>query len=316
MALVPRTHFEWQLRTRTLALGGETKIMGILNVTPDSFSDGGRFASTDAAVAQALAMLDEGAHVLDVGGESTRPNATPLPESDEQARVLPVIATILKERPGTVISIDTFHAETARAAVEAGAEIVNDVSGFTWDASIAETCASLRCGVVLMHTRGRPQEWAALPPIPPLAIMPVVLTGLRDSILAARTAGVASDRIVLDPGFGFGKLGDENYTVLALLHQMHQFGLPILSGVSRKGFLGKTLAPFYAGQPAPPGSRVHATTAANVAAMLAGAHIVRVHDVRAAVEAAAIADEILGAAEVIAAKTGPSFAAATSKLLQ
>jgi dihydropteroate synthase len=316
MALVPRTRFEWLLRTRTLALGGQTKIMGILNVTPDSFSDGGRFASRDAALGRAMAMLDEGAHIVDVGGESTRPGATQLPASEEQARVLQVIEAVLKERPETVISIDTFHAETARAAVQAGAEIVNDVSGFTWDDAMAAACAELACGVVLMHTRGRPGEWKTLPAIPPLARMPVVLTGLRDSILTARRAGVASDRIVLDPGFGFGKLGDENYTVLALLHQMHQFGLPVLSGSSRKGFLGRTLGPLYGGESAPFDARVNATTAANVASILAGAHILRVHDVRAAAEAAAVADAILDAAAEIAAQTGPGWAAAGSGAVQ
>ena len=316
MALVPRTCFDWRLRTRTLALGVQTKIMGILNVTPDSFSDGGQFASVDTALRQALAMLDEGAHILDVGGESTRPNAEPITPEKEQARVLPVIDAILKERPDAVISIDTFHSATATSAVEAGAEIVNDVSGFTWDAGMAAACAALECGVVLMHTRGSPRAWQTLPPIPPVAIMPIVLTGLRDSIFAARKAGVASDRIVLDPGFGFGKLGDENYTILALLHQMHQFGLPVLSGASRKGFLGKTLAPLYGGEAAPADVRVNATTAANVASILAGAHLLRVHDVRAAAEAAAVADAILDAAAVIAAKAGLGFSADASSTPQ
>jgi len=319
MALIPRTRFKWQLRGRRLALGGETKIMGILNVTPDSFSDGGEFLSRDAAVRRAVAMLDEGAHILDVGGESTRPGATPLAASEEQARVLPVIEAILQERPETVISIDTFHAATARAAVEAGAEIVNDVSGITWDDSqpggaMAAVCAELGCGVVLMHTRGRPGEWGTLPPIPPLARMPVVLTGLRDSILTARKAGVANDRIVLDPGLGFGKIGEENYTVLALLHQMLQFGLPVLTGASRKGFLGRTLARFHGGEAAPVDSRGNATTAANVASVLAGAHILRVHDVRAAAEAAAVADAILAAAAEVAAQTGPGFAAGSREV--
>ena len=316
MPLTPRTAFEWHLRTRTLALGEETKIMGILNVTPDSFSDGGRFVAVEAAVERALAMLNEGAHLLDVGGESTRPNAAPISAEEEQARVLPVIEAVLKERPDAVISIDTFHASTARAAVKAGAEIVNDVSGFTWDVEMAAACAELACGVVLMHTRGRPQEWATLPAMPPLAILPVVLTGLRDSIFAARKSGVASDRIVLDPGFGFGKIGKENYTVLALLHQLHQFGLPVLSGSSQKGFLGASLQHLYGGKPAPADARVNATTAANVASVLGGAHILRVHDVRAAAESAAIADAILAAAAVVAARTGPGFTPAPSTALQ
>jgi dihydropteroate synthase len=312
MPLAPRTPFDWQLRTRSLALGTQTKIMAILNVTPDSFSDGGEFFSTEAAVDQALRLLDEGAHLLDVGGESTRPNAAPLSADEEQARVLPVIEAVLKQRPDAIVSIDTFHAATARAAVAAGAEIVNDVSGMMWDAGMAAACAELQCGVVLMHTRGRPRDWKTLPPIPPLGIMPIVLTGLRDSILAARSAGVASDRIVLDPGFGFGKIGDENYTILALLHQLHQFGLPLLCGASRKGFLGRTLAPLFGGELAGVDARLNATTAANVASILAGAHILRVHDVRAALEAAAIADAILNAAQVVASRTGPGFAQATS----
>jgi len=312
MGLVPRTRFAWQLRTRSLALGERTRVMAILNVTPDSFSDGGRFAGTEAAVAHAIALLDEGADVLDVGGESTRPGATALSADEEQARVLPVIEAVLKERPRTVVSIDTYHAATARAAVVAGAEIVNDVSGFTWDATMAAACAELHCGVVLMHTRGRPAEWKTLPAIPPLARMPVVLTGLRDSILTARKAGVASDRIVLDPGLGFGKLGDENYTVLALLDQMLQFGLPLLCGASRKGFLGATLAEFHGGAAPPVRARGNATTAANVAAVLAGAHLLRVHDVRAAVEAAAVADAILNAAAEVRAMAGPGWGAGSA----
>ncbi len=309
MGLTPRTRFEWQLRTRAMALGGRTRVMGILNVTPDSFSDGGRFAGTEAALERALALLDEGADVVDVGGESTRPGAVALGAEEEQARVLPVIEAVLKERPDAVVSIDTYHAATARAAVLAGAEIVNDVSGLHWDAAMAATCAELQCGVVLMHTRGRPGEWKTLPAIPPLARMPVVLTGLRDSILAARKAGVASDRIVLDPGLGFGKLGDENYTLLALLDQMLQFGLPLLCGASRKGFLGATLAEFHGGAAAPVGARGNATTAANVAAVLTGAHLLRVHDVRAAVEAAAVADAILKATEEVRAMAGPGWGA-------
>ena len=316
MPLVPRTAFDWHLRTRTLALGRQTKIMGILNVTPDSFSDGGRFTSVEVALRRALEMLDAGAHILDVGGESTRPDAAPITPEEEQARIVPVLNAIIKERPEAIISIDTFHARTARSAVESGAEIVNDVSGFTWDSEMADACAELGCGVVLMHTRGRPQEWKTLPPIPPMAIMPMILTGLRDSIFSARTAGVASDRIVLDPGLGFGKMGDENYTILALLHQMLQFGLPVLSGASRKGFLGKTLASLYGGTAAPVDARLHATTAANVASVLAGTHVLRVHDVRAAAEAAAVADAILDAAAMVAAKVGPGFSADASNSLQ
>ena len=301
MAFAPRTPFDWRLRTRTLALGPRTLLMGILNVTPDSFSDGGHFASTRSALDHALKLLDEGADILDLGGESTRPNATPLTPEEEQRRAFPVLEAILKGRPNTIVSIDTYHATTALLAIEAGAEIVNDVSGHTWDSAMSATCASLDCGVILTHTRGRPHEWATLPALPPIAVMPVILTGLRDSLLAARTAGVGADHIVLDPGFGFGKRGDENYVIHALLDQLHQFGLPILAATSRKGFLGKTLAPLHHGGPAPVDARLNATLASNVAAILGGAHILRVHDVRAAAEAAAIADAILLAAESLTA---------------
>ncbi|MBB5057110.1 dihydropteroate synthase [Granulicella aggregans] len=300
MPLTPRTRFEWQLRTLSIALGVETKIMGILNVTPDSFSDGGRFVVVEAAMERALEMLDEGAHILDVGGESTRPNAVPISADEEQARVLPVIEAILMERTDAVISIDTFHAATARRAVAAGAEIVNDVSGFTWDSAMAQICGEMGCGVVLMHTRGRSQQWASLPAIAKDDVVPMVLTGLGESILAAQMAGVANDRIVVDPGFGFGKKCDENYSLLAGLEELRQLGLPVLSGTSRKGFLGASLKHLYDGEPAPLSERVNATTAANVASVLAGAHILRVHDVRAAVESAAIADAILAAAAVVA----------------
>jgi dihydropteroate synthase len=295
MPLTTRTHHKWQLRSRSIALGVETKIMGILNVTPDSFSDGRRFVSAEAAATRAVAILDEGAHILDIGGESTRPNAVPISVDEEQARVLPVIEVILKERPDAVISIDTFHAATARAAVEAGAEIVNDVSGFTWDAAMAETCGDLKCGVVLMHTRGKPQEWKSLPALPTTKILPMVIKGLEKSLLLAREARVARKCIAVDPGFGFGKIGGDNYTLLAQLEELRQLGLPVLSGTSRKGFLGAALKQLHGGAPAPISERVNATTAANVASVLAGAHILRVHDVRAAVEAAAIADAILAA---------------------
>ena len=308
MPLAPRTPFDWHLRTRTFTLGPRTRIMGIVNVTPDSFSDGGHFFSPTKALNHALQLLDEGADLLDLGGESTRPNATPISPAEEQYRVLPVLKAILNARPEAILSIDTFHAETARLAIEAGAEIVNDVSGHLWDLSMSTTCARLRCGVILMHTRGTPQDWHTLPPLHPLLVMPTVLTGLRDSIYAARTAGTPSDNIVLDPGFGFGKLGDDNYIVHALFHQLHQFGLPILTGTSRKGFLTKTLTRLQADanplrEPLPPteSARLHATTASNVAAILTGAHIVRVHDVRPTVEAAAIADAILRAATTITA---------------
>jgi len=294
-----RPRFDWNLRTRTLALGQRTLVMGILNVTPDSFSDGGHFYSPahapERALTQALQMLDEGAEILDIGGESTRPNATPLTADEEQSRIIPVIESILRLKPEAILSIDTHHATTAALAIEAGAEIVNDVSGHLWDTIMSKTCAQLGCGTVLMHTRGRPQDWTAQPPIPSVEILPLVLAGLSERIEAATAAGIARNKIILDPGFGFGKRLDENYPLLARLDQLHQLNLPILVGASRKGFLANALAPLYEGTPPPVEDRLSATTAANVAAILGGAHIIRTHDVRPATEASAIADRILAA---------------------
>jgi dihydropteroate synthase len=306
MPLAPRLHHDWHLRTRTLALGQRTLVMGILNVTPDSFSDGGLYYSPERAperaVTQALKMLDEGADILDLGGESTRPNATPLTPEEEQSRVLHVISSLLKQRPRTILSIDTFHASTARLAIEAGAEIVNDVSGHLWDSDMSATCAALNCGTVLMHTRGRPQEWETLPSLAPDEVTPLVVTQLLERLKAALVAHISPKKIIIDPGLSFGKRFDENYSLLAHLDQFRQFHLPILIGVSRKRFLADTLmrsaalATVLQGETPTMDDRLNATTAANVAAILAGAHILRVHDVRAAVEAASIADRILAAA--------------------
>jgi dihydropteroate synthase len=303
MSFAVRPQVTWRLRTRTLPLGERTLVVGILNVTPDSFSDGGQFLDTPSAVSHALAMLDDGADILDLGGESTRPNSTALAAGEEQARVLPVLRAILAARPGAILSIDTYHAETARLAIESGAEIVNDVSGFLWDEQMPAICAALGCGVVLMHTRGRPGEWRGLPPLAPNEVVPLVRSALATRAREAVAAGVAHDTIVLDPGFGFGKRLDENFPLLAHLDALHALGFPLLAGISRKSFLTRP-------EPKVPGAAqttlsqsqgtaseaLAATTAANTAAVLAGAHILRVHDVHPAVQAAAIADRILASA--------------------
>ncbi len=291
MPLSPRPRFDWRLRTRTLALGPRTILMGILNITPDSFSDGGAFIDPSLAASHALAMLDDGAAIIDIGGESTRPSSTPLTPIQEQQRILPVIEAILQARPGAILSVDTYHAETAQQAIAAGAEIVNDVSGHSWDPQMSSACARLACGCILMHTRGRPQQWRTQPPIADAEVLPLVLTDLQMRITAATAAGIDRTRIAIDPGFGFGKIGAENYPLLAQLHRLSALGLPIVSGTSRKSFLtpANGTAPTSLG-------RIHATTASNVAAILNGAHILRVHDVRPAAEAAAIADAILSAA--------------------
>jgi dihydropteroate synthase len=297
MAFARRPVSEWRLRSRSLAMGTRTLIMGVLNVTPDSFSDGGLYANAEAAAERALAMLDEGADLIDIGGESTRPGqfAMHVSAQEEQDRVLPVIEAVLRARPHAVLSVDTWKAETARSAIDAGAEIVNDISGFTWDAAMGEICAALACGVVLMHTRGRPPDWRTQPRLDADAVLPLVRDGLEHSLDLAQTAGIARERIVLDPGYGFGKAFENNYPLLAHQDDLLALGRPVLVGVSRKSFLGRTAGAARGGADLPVDERGAATLAATTAAILAGASIVRVHDVRPAIDAAAIADAILTA---------------------
>jgi len=264
--------------------------MGVVNVTPDSFSDGGLFIDAEKAVVRAEQFLDEGAAIIDVGGESTRPGATePVSEEEERRRVLPVIRDLKRRRPAAVVSVDTYKASVARAAVELGAEVVNDVSGFRWDPKMAKTLAELKVGAVLMHTRGRPEEWGALPPIgdPVLAVK----RDLRQWAETATLAGIKRDHLVLDPGFGFGKRFEENYPLLAHFAELQQMGFPLLAGVSRKSFIGRMLA--RDGKDAGVDERLYGTLAAEALLILKGAHIVRTHDVRFAVEAARVADTIV-----------------------
>jgi dihydropteroate synthase len=288
-----RPLYTWRLRTRELELGPRTLVMGILNVTPDSFSDGGKFLARDHAVAHALKMLEDGADVLDIGGESTRPG-TPvvesgIPAAEELRRIMPVIEDVLRERPNALLSVDTYKAEVAQAAVNAGCEIVNDVSALRWDEQMAAAVVELACGVILMHTRGRPQEWRNLPPS--ADILAEVKKDLRDYAKGALDQGIARDRIMLDVGIGFGKKFDQNYPLLAGLDQLHELGYPLLVGTSRKSFIGRTLA--RDGKDASADQRLHGSLAAMTASILKGAHMVRVHDVKAAVEGVRIADEIL-----------------------
>jgi dihydropteroate synthase len=287
MAFALRPRFNWQLRTRTLALGNCTMLMGIVNITPDSFSDGGLYFARDAAVEHGLRLLDEGADLLDLGGESTRPNASPLSAKEEQVRLLPVLRGLLEARPGIVVSVDTYHASTAEAAIEAGAEIVNDVSGLLWDPRMAQVLAETKPGAVLMHTRGSPRQWSSMRALPHEEILPLVLSGLTHTLALAHDAGIPQASVVLDPGFGFGKLGDENFTLLAHLRQLHGLGYPLLAGISRKRFLTRRTGP------AEEQARAHASTAAHTAAVLAGAHLLRVHDIIPAKAAIDVADALL-----------------------
>jgi dihydropteroate synthase len=268
--------------------------MGVVNLTPDSFSDGGNLSGTEAAIAHALRLLNEGADIVDLGGESTRPGArvreqATVSEEEELRRVLPVLGGLLRERPEAVISVDTYKSGAARRVVEAGAEIVNDVSGGTWDPRMLETIAGLRCGAVLMHMRGRPEEWRSLPPLDdPVGLVKFELAAIAK---IAAEAGIDRDRLVLDPGFGFGKRFDENYRLLARFDEFAELGFPLLAGTSRKGFIGNTLR--CGDEPRPATGRLFGTLATVTATILGGTHIVRVHDVAAARDAALVADKIL-----------------------
>ena len=287
-----RAVFQWSLGARALELGKRTLIMGIVNVTPDSFSDGGLYLDSEKATTHALQLLDEGADIIDVGGESTRPGAKVAVSAEEELRrVLPVITALKQQRPDAVISIDTYKASVARAAVAAGAEIVNDVSGLRWDPLMAKTIAEIKCGVVLMHMRGRPEEWRTLPPSGDIVLL--VKRELREWVEAAVVAGVRRERIALDPGFGFGKNFEQNYPLLARFQELQSLGFPLVAGTSRKSFLGRTLAKD--GKDAAVADRLYGNLAAHTALVLKGAHILRTHDVKAAVEAARVADAILEA---------------------
>ena len=302
-----RPVFQWNIGSRTLELGKRTQIMGIVNVTPDSFSDGGQFFDRDRAVEHALKLIADGADIVDIGGESTRPGSkvddkstkatSPLArvgvtEQEELNRVIPVIAALKQQKRDAIISIDTYKANVARAAVKAGAEIVNDVSGFRWDPQMKKTLTELKCGSILMHMRGHPNEWHALPPIGDAVLL--VKRELRQWAQDAVLAGIKRDQLVVDPGIGFGKSFAENYPLLARFGQLQEIGFPILVGVSRKSFIGRTLAKD--GQDAGSDQRLFGTLAAETALIVEGAHIVRTHDVKASVETARIADAIVSAA--------------------
>jgi dihydropteroate synthase len=285
-----RAVFQWSLGKRTLELGKRTLIMGIVNVTPDSFYDGGLYLDSDKATGHAIQLLDEGADIIDVGGESTRPGAHVTVRAEEELqRVLPVIIAIKKARPDALISIDTYKADVARAAAAAGAEIVNDVSGFRWDREMARTIAELNCGAVLMHMRGRPEEWRSLPP--PGDIVLLVRRELRDWLETAVRMGMRRERIALDPGFGFGKNFEQNYPLLAHFQDLQSLGFPLVAGTSRKSFIGRMLAKD--GKDAGAPDRLYGNLAAQTILILKGVHILRTHDVKAAVEAARVADTIL-----------------------
>jgi len=305
-----RAVIDWSLCRRVLSLGKRTQVMGVVNITPDSFSDGGLYLDPASAVDHALKLLDDGADLLDLGAESTRPGSlaaahSALSAGDEQSRLLPVLKAILRARPSAIISVDTYKSATARAAIAAGAEIVNDVSGCTWDAKMAATCAELGCGVVLMHTRGTPGEWRTQSRLQRNETLPLVRDGLAAGLVAAEEAGISRNAIVLDPGYGFGKVLEENYDLLSRQGDLLSLGRPLLAGLSRKSFLVRTVQRAMESrrvvigpdsqpdQSVSQDARETASVAAMVTAILKGASIVRVHQVRSAVQAAAVADAVL-----------------------
>ena len=283
---------EWQIAGgRTLPIGGRTLVMGVLNVTPDSFSDGGKFLSLESALAQAEQMIAEGADIIDVGGESTRPGGASIVSPEEELqRVLPVIE-LLAKRSSIPISVDTTKALVARAALDAGAAIVNDVSALRFDVHLADEVAKSGAGLVLMHSRGVPGAMHGLPPV--ADIIEEVTGSLRNSIEIAERNGVKRESIVIDPGIGFGKSQEQNVELIAKLDQIIAAfpDFPLLIGTSRKSFLGRILADNN-GNPPPSDERLHATLASITAAVLKGAHIVRVHDVKATVETLRVAEAI------------------------
>src|SRR5579859_4182719 len=280
---MPRKHFEWKIRGKALQLGDRTLILGVLNVTPDSFSDGGKYLEPDRAFARALELEEAGADILDIGAESTRPGSSLIAASEELQRLVPVLKR-LREKIGIPISVDTYKAEVAEHAIELGAEIINDPSGLTFDPQLVKSAMNHNVGLILNHMRGSPDSWAKLGPLPD--VMGTIVRDLGATVHRARLAGIDAARIVVDPGIGFGKRKEQNSEILARLGQLASLELPIMVGPSRKAFLA---------QPDETATKF-ATAAAVTAAVLAGAHMVRVHDVPEMRAAVHIADEILKAA--------------------
>lgn len=271
-------------------LGQRTLIMGVLNVTPDSFSDGGKYFTVKTAVEAALRMEQDGADILDVGAESTRPGSEGISATEELARLMPVLEA-LRGRLKIPISVDTQKSTVAEIAIGAGAEMLNDICGLKRDRRLAEIAAVYDVPIVLMHMRGTPRTMQKRPFAK--NVIGDVITGLRRSIAIARRAGVAKSQIIVDPGIGFGKSFPQNYELIRRLAALAALGYPVLVGSSRKGFIGRTLA--HNGKALPARQRVWGTAATVGASIINGAHIVRVHDVREMAQVARVTDAVLGA---------------------
>ena len=279
-----RKSFTLRARERSLELGPVTRTMAVINVTPDSFSDGGKFLDPNQAVDRCLELAARGADILDVGGESTRPGVSPISVEEELDRVLPVLEGI-RGRTSCLVSIDTYKSHVARAALDAGAHIVNNVGALQLDPDVAEIAGRTGAAIVLMHMRGTPRTMQTLPPS--RDILTEIEQGLTRAVDLCGSQGIARDRIILDPGIGFGKTVEDNLKVLNRLSRLGRLRFPILVGTSRKSFLGKILG-------IPVQERLLATAASVVMAVVRGAHIVRVHDLNEMVHALRIADSILG----------------------
>ena len=258
--------------------------MGVLNVTPDSFSDGGHYLDPDAATARALQMEAQGAHLIDIGGESTRPGSEGVSAEEELHRIIPVLER-LRGKLRIPVSVDTSKSAVAEAALDAGAEIINDVTGLRADPALAGVASRRKLPLILMHMRGEPRTMQK----GPFArhVVPSVLSGLDHSLVVARQAGVANSQIILDPGLGFGKTYEQNFELIARLSELTQLGFPVSVGASRKSFVGKALGGV------PKSDRAWGTAATVAAAIFAGAHIVRVHEVAEMAQVARVADVIV-----------------------
>lgn len=270
----------WKLKQRELQVGERTLLLGVLNITPDSFSDGGKYMDPDRAFARAVEIEEQGADIVDIGAESTRPGSVRISAAEEIRRLIPVLKR-LKGQLAIPISIDTYKAEVAERALELGVEIINDPSGLTFEPQLARTVSNHDAGLILNHMRGRPETWAKLGPMPdPLG---AITRDLDAAISRARHAGIDRNKLVIDPGLGFGKRKEQNSAILARLGQLAALDLPILVGPSRKLFLAHSS----------PEETEFASAAAVAVAILAGAHMVRVHSIREMRAAADVADEIL-----------------------
>ncbi len=287
-----RKRYIWRLRSREITLGDRTLLVGILNVTPDSFSDGGKYSEPDSAYARALELEELGADILDIGAESSRPGSVRIPEPEETRRLTPVLKR-LRGKLSIPVSVDTYKAVVAERALDLGAEIINDPTALTFDPQLAKIAGKFDAGLILNHMRGTPETWAKLPPLKdPMA---TVLTDLTACLHRVMRAGLDRTRIVIDPGLGFGKRKDENADLLARLTELARLDAPIMVGPSRKSFLKQSTEQ----------ETVFAGAAAVTAAILGGAHMVRVHDVKEMAAAARMADAVLRARPAASIKSAP-----------